>query len=111
MGRRCHPHRYTQSMARPPCRASRYVAIKLLTPHLFIDSSLSSMCLCAADYDKVSGQHGRLFLWTTWYWYTPVQAWLRSSVRKRLQDAAGPFQRIEVVAAPTVVAPVATAQA
>ena len=69
------------------------------------------MCLCAADYDKVSGQHGRLFLWTTWYWYTPVQAWFRSSVRKRLQDAAGPFKRIEVVAAPTVVAPVATAQA
>ena len=53
------------------------------------------------DYDKVSGQYGRLFLWTTWYFYTPAQMLFRSKLKQRLEASAGPFIPVPVeLAAP-----------
>ncbi|KAE9407234.1 PLC-like phosphodiesterase [Gymnopus androsaceus JB14] len=43
------------------------------------------------DYEKIGLQYSRSFLWTTLYYYTPVQMYFRSMVDKRLQKIAGPF--------------------
>jgi phosphatidylglycerol phospholipase C len=44
------------------------------------------------DYDKIARQHSRLFLWTTWYFYSPVQLVLRRARKTALENAAGPFE-------------------
>ncbi|KIP10348.1 hypothetical protein PHLGIDRAFT_33894 [Phlebiopsis gigantea 11061_1 CR5-6] len=49
------------------------------------------------DYDKIARQHGRLFLWTSMRYYTPVQVLLRMKAKAWLESAAGPF-KVEVVA-------------
>jgi len=45
----------------------------------------------AVDYDKIVSQHGRIFLWTTFKFYTPVQAMYVRYVQDYLERIAGPF--------------------
>ncbi|EKM59894.1 uncharacterized protein PHACADRAFT_250682 [Phanerochaete carnosa HHB-10118-sp] len=44
------------------------------------------------DYDKIARQHGRLFLWTTMRYYTPVQIFARRASKTRLENIVGPFE-------------------
>jgi len=43
------------------------------------------------DYDKIVSQHGRIFLWTTLTYYTPVQALFVRLAQTYLEHIAGPF--------------------
>lgn len=49
-----------------------------------------------ADYTKTASQYGRTFLWTTWYFYSPVQMFFRSMMKQRLVSSAGPFLPVPV---------------
>lgn len=44
------------------------------------------------DYDKIARQHGRLFLWTTMHYYTPVQILARRASKAKLETIVGPFK-------------------
>ena len=46
----------------------------------------------AVDYDKIAAQHSRLFLWTTWYYYSPVQRIFGRAKKAALESVAGPFK-------------------
>lgn len=50
------------------------------------------------DYDNIVAQHGRMFLWTTWNYYTPVQMMFVQLLQLRLESIAGPFDKPAVVA-------------
>lgn len=54
----------------------------------------SNSCLIApaVDYDKIACQYSRRFLWTTVFYYSPVQALARRKSRAWLENIAGPFQ-------------------
>jgi hypothetical protein len=43
------------------------------------------------DYERIVSQHGRIFLWTTWRFYTPIQVMLVRLERLWLESIAGPF--------------------
>ncbi|KAF6762067.1 PLC-like phosphodiesterase [Ephemerocybe angulata] len=45
-----------------------------------------------ADYDKSMSQYSRLFLWTTFDFYSPVLYRLRAAVKTNLEKVAGPFE-------------------
>ncbi|OBZ70365.1 hypothetical protein A0H81_09643 [Grifola frondosa] len=47
-----------------------------------------------ADFDKVAAQYGRMFLWTTPWFYSPFQLFRRNLVRYYLQMHAGPLQKL-----------------
>jgi phosphatidylglycerol phospholipase C len=51
------------------------------------------------DYDSTVAQHGRLFLWTTWWYYSPVQVALDFVVRRYLEGTAGPLDQATLVSA------------
>ncbi|KAJ3837832.1 PLC-like phosphodiesterase [Lentinula raphanica] len=44
-----------------------------------------------ADYENVGLRYGRIFLWTTLDYWTPIQLFRQSLEFKRLQSIAGPF--------------------
>ncbi|KAJ3759168.1 PLC-like phosphodiesterase [Lentinula raphanica] len=44
-----------------------------------------------ADYENVGLRYGRIFLWTTLDYWTPIQLFRQSVEFKRLQSIAGPF--------------------
>jgi len=45
------------------------------------------------DYEKIVSQHGRIFLWTTWRFYTPIQAMFVRVDQLWLESIAGPFDQ------------------
>ncbi|PSR81019.1 hypothetical protein PHLCEN_2v6550 [Hermanssonia centrifuga] len=49
----------------------------------------------SVDYDKIASQHGRLFLWTSLWYYPPVQSFFRQKMKARLESFAGPFQEVD----------------
>ncbi|KAJ3484094.1 hypothetical protein NLI96_g5869 [Meripilus lineatus] len=55
-----------------------------------------------ADYDNTAAKHGRLFLWTTWYYYQPVQSLLSRLLKARLENIAGPFTLVNAASIPEV---------
>ncbi|KAH7105589.1 PLC-like phosphodiesterase [Auriculariales sp. MPI-PUGE-AT-0066] len=60
------------------------------------------------DYDATVALHGsRMFLWTNWYCYTPVQQFFWWGLRKRLENYGGPL----TAAPPEPLAPTAAVAA
>ena len=55
-----------------------------------------------ADYDTTAAKHGRLFLWTTWHYYLPVQVLFSRLLKARLENIAGPFTLVNTTSIPDV---------
>ncbi|KAI0797104.1 PLC-like phosphodiesterase [Abortiporus biennis] len=55
------------------------------------------------DYDKIVSKHSRLFLYTTWQFYTPYQMLMRKYIKARLEEAAGPFKFSDTTTVPEAV--------
>ncbi|EEB92796.1 hypothetical protein MPER_08644, partial [Moniliophthora perniciosa FA553] len=45
----------------------------------------------STDYEKIGGQYGRVFLWTTLRYYTPYQQGKEFLDKRYLESIAGPF--------------------
>ena len=58
----------------------------------FVLPLLCRLTPSTVDYDKIACQHSRRFLWTTVFYYTPVQALTRMKSKAWLERVAGPFQ-------------------
>ncbi|KAF9266177.1 PLC-like phosphodiesterase [Marasmius fiardii PR-910] len=43
------------------------------------------------DYEKTGGKYGRVFLWTTFKYYTPYQMFIEYLTQRWLESVAGPF--------------------
>lgn len=56
-----------------------------------------------ADYEKIGAQYGRIFLWTTPKFYSPILLFYSRYAHKYLEREAGPFDAIPVAEALPVV--------
>ncbi|TFK70971.1 PLC-like phosphodiesterase [Pluteus cervinus] len=62
-----------------------------------------------ADYEKTGSQYGRIFLWTTPTFYSPVVSAFSRRWHKQLEAIAGPFDQEENVVPPALPSTVAPA--
>jgi hypothetical protein len=46
---------------------------------------------CLADYEGIGSKYGRVFLWTTPKFYTPMRFLYSRTSRRSLENVAGPF--------------------
>ncbi|KAJ7771079.1 PLC-like phosphodiesterase [Mycena maculata] len=49
----------------------------------------------SADYDKITRQYSRFFLWTSWRFYPPFRYMMTHIGRDRLERIAGPFDALK----------------
>ncbi|THH27820.1 hypothetical protein EUX98_g6356 [Antrodiella citrinella] len=52
----------------------------------------------SVDYEKITAQHSRIFLWTTWKYYPPWQIFNRLHESSYLESVKGPFVAVATTA-------------
>lgn len=61
---------------------------------LWCHTHLIDYTYVVADYEKISAQYGRVFLWTTLAYYTPFLLLGSRKAKASLEEVAGSFDAI-----------------